>query len=196
MLIPKEAVKAALQKAKEFTEQYELYVADGKDVKRSIDDSKRLCQDLVDKPIQYSQLRLRAENHPASSFYVRTANGYEICLLEGLNTCWTRYCTVKEIFHVIMDDDPVRTVDVYGHLEEIMTSFPADDAIPGPAAASEFLTELAAMEFLFPYSRRLIELRAAKPDYLAIARTYMIPLMKVEEYLSDSYMKQLAFHNE
>ena len=59
------------------------------------------------------------------------------------------------------------------------------------------MTEIAAMEFLFPYEQRKIELAKnrknnTKKFYYEIAKKYKVPRLHVENYLSREYMEDIG----
>lgn len=86
-------------------------------------------------------------------------------------------------------------MNINEHLQSVLNDFPSEDAKPNRSVASEWLTEMATMEFLFPYEKRKSELSASahgQLNYRNIAQKYRIPQVKVERYLSAEYMENLG----
>ncbi len=87
-------------------------------------------------------------------------------------------------------------MDIYGHVQEAASSFSIEneDANPESPVATEFLAEIAAMEFLLPYAKRkaILDHANGEPDYAMVARIYGIPQVYVEGYLSDRMMSEFA----
>jgi hypothetical protein len=95
----------------------------------------------------------------------------------------------KELFHVVFDNPEYVTTDIETHVEISTSDAPSLYEVSPTAAQLEFLTEYAAMEFLFPYAQRLQLIQTNNPlDYDAIAHQYRVPRDYVERYLSKEYM--------
>lgn len=134
------------------------------------------------------------KNSPVySAVIVKEDGNVDIAIAKGLNFCWKRFVIAKEIFHGILDDDEYHNMDVYSHLESVLASFPDADQKASPSAESEFLAEVATMEFFFPFEKRVVEVQTPPElrNYQAMAQKYRIPLVKVERFLSDEYMNNL-----
>ena len=116
----------------------------------------------------------------------------QIAIVTGLNRCWNRFVWTKELFHVALERDEYRSINLYDHVEEITTVFPADDATPSPPVAAEYLAEVGALELLFPYKERELLVTQQPKNFLEIATRYLIPKVLAERYLSASFMKALA----
>lgn len=180
-----------LDTAAEMTEQYKLYVLAAEGFPRSVDNLLELCTQHQQKQIEVQTLDLK--DKAISGMYVNFGTRYAIVVDVGLNQCWKRFVICKELFHVLLDAEEYRNMNIYAHLEEVKSTFPLPDSHPGSAAISEAMAEIAAMEFLFPYSSRVAELaQNATPDYLALAHKYKIPQVFVENYLSPSYMENIG----
>lgn len=191
MLISLKDVRHCLDKAAEMTEQYKLYVLAAAGFPRSVDDLLWLCQQYQQKVITMEMLDLT--DRTIIGAHLNLSTNYVVIVGSNLNYCWQRFVLCKELFHVLLDAPEYRSMSIYEHLEEVKTTFPLIDSRPGPSAVCEAMAEIAAMEFLFPYEARVVELaQNPSPDYLAIAQKYKIPQVFVEEFLSPSYMENIG----
>jgi len=123
---------------------------------------------------------------------VNEDGSFEINLHPDLNECWQRFILCKELFHVLLDAQEYRNMDLYAHLEQLTLLMPADEDgiyLPG---TSELMAEIAAMEFLFPYSERLKVKSKSTINLLDVATVYRVPQKFVALYLSDAVMHFLA----
>lgn len=195
MILIDEEVVHCLRKAKEIIEQYELYAQHPRDL-RSIDDLEWVCGEYLGRRAQIHELRIEAGERSVRGFFVAYADGrYEIYRLADLTERERRFVTCKELFHVILDEEPCRNMDLLSHLEEAYSSFTFDESHPNIAVKAEMLAEIAAMEFLFPYARRVEEIeRNGRDDnfFSMVAAKYGIPQIYVEQYLSDHYMEEFG----
>lgn len=194
MLLTAPDIIFCISKAREFTEYYKAHSLNGAATRRSVEEFLDLCAEYLGKPIEKRILEIPAEACSIRGFYISYPDKYEIYLMAGMNFCWSRFVLCKELFHVILDEERYQTTNIYAHLEEVMTSFPSTQP-GGPAAVSEALAEIAAMEFMFPYADRApISLPLA--DSLEIAERYKVPQAKIEEYMGQSFMVGLKHYME
>lgn len=200
MHIQASEIRACLDKALELTAQYKLYVLASDGFPKSIDDFEWICSEYLGFKIEIYELddlqvhkdKVPPEQWAIRGFYLSMGTNYEVYILGGQNPCWNRFVRTKELFHMLMDQDCYRTTEIYHHIKEVAAKFPQIDSIPGRSAVSEMMAEIAAMEFIFPYERRLIEKVGRNPDYYRIAEYYKIPQYYVEKYLDDGMMKTLG----
>jgi Zn-dependent peptidase ImmA (M78 family) len=191
MLLSDLDIEFCLRKAEEIAELYRQIVLNSAATRRSVDELRRLCTEYLAKNVKV--LEIADEPRAIRGYYVRYPDHYDIVLYAGMDAAWKRFVLCKELFHVILDEDAkYRTISIYEHVAEVMTTFPVHDSTPGPAATSEMMAEIAAMEFLFPCRSRIKLLKGPAIDFDAIAEMYQIPQALVEEYLSESYMKNLS----
>lgn len=199
MILTDADVENCTQKAREAAEQYVLYALHPRDL-RSLDDLERILVEYLGKPVEILDLRIPAGDRVVRGMFMARKDGtYLVFRLADLGDRERRFVTCKELFHVILDDERCRNMDLLGHLEASQTSFSTADSRPDPGVKSELLAEIGAMEFLFPYARRVEELARAgeNPDFGMIAAKYGVPQLYVEEYLSQHYMTVLGqFHPE
>ncbi|MGH8085333.1 MAG: hypothetical protein ACREPV_08660 [Lysobacter sp.] len=179
--------------AKDVTEQYHRYALHPRDL-RSIDDLEWICSEYSRRQVTIFDLRIEASGRVVRALFVAYSDGtYGIFRLADLGERERRFVTCKELFHVILDQEPCRNMDLWGHLEETHISFSTEDSSPSVAARTEGLAEVGAMEFLFPYEKRVEELAnngggGDAAFFAALAAKYGVPQIQIEEYLSDSYM--------
>lgn len=190
MLIPKERLAFALTKAKEVSDSYKLFhPVGGVHTLKSVS----LLINVIN-PILAGNLDLRELDElysvaEARAFFLVNAKGdYTIVHLKAQNLCWNRLVICKELFHVLLDSEESRNIEISNHLTEFMTSFPDVSSVPSMAVISEWQAEFAAMEFLFPYADRKIILSKNNFASSDIATRYRIPKLMVERYLSKEYM--------
>jgi len=183
-----------LGKATEIAEQFRLEHIGSDDPQRSIDNLAVTCRKRLQ--IDIKLLKLDIPKHDAAQWGATFLHGdgsADICIVSDLNYCWERYVLCKELFHVLIDKEAYRNMNIEEHLKETTIAFPNDDSKPKPAVQVEVLAEMAAMEFLLPYECRLKELNGEnKGNFLAIAEKYKVPQLLVERYLSLGYMENLA----
>ena len=193
MLLSDDDVIRCLEKAKEMSEAYELYVRAPDASARSMDDMIWVVGEYLQKKVEVNDLDVLADDKVIRGMFAAFEDGhYEIFLLGELNERERRVVTTKEMMHVLLDEEDCRNMDIYGHVQEAASSFSIEneDANPESPVATEFLAEIAAMEFLLPYAKRkaILEHANGEPDYAMVARVYGIPQVYVEGYLSDRMM--------
>lgn len=149
------------------------------------------------KQINLTFLEDSYKDHHIYSFMLSNNDSmsYDICLLGGMSNCWNRFALCKELFHAIMDEEEVRNTSIFSHLRDFKMSMTDASVSGGASSINEMLTEYAAMQFLFPYQKRLtcvdeVKTRAAsgeakKDIYMDIATRFRIPRVLVEDYLDD-----------
>lgn len=197
MLLSDDDVIRCLEKAKEMSEAYELYVRAPDASARSMDDMIWVVGEYLQKKVEVNDLDVLADDKVIRGMFAAFEDGhYEIFLLGELNERERRVVTTKEMMHVLLDEEDCRNMDIYGHVQEAASSFSIEneDANPESPVATEFLAEIAAMEFLLPYAKRkaILEHANGEPDYAMVARVYGIPQVYVEGYLSDRMMSEFA----
>lgn len=159
----------------------------------SVNDLLESVKKSLDKTIVLSFHEDDHSTHSMRSFvHVELDGSFEICLMSGMTNCWNRFALCKELFHVIMDTENSRNPSLSAHLMDYRSSV-MDGAIEGAESSkSEMLTEFSAMQFLFPYARRLEcleEIKARSSDPLKVvceefAVKFRIPRLLIEDYLS------------
>lgn len=159
---------------------------------RSADMLFEICHELSGKSVEIYELTDKpAEGNWLLGASLLSLDKAQILLSADLNHCWKRFVLCKEVFHVLLDREEYRNIDIFGHVEEITLSFPLDDSKPNKPVAIEFLAEVGAMELLFPYKWRLIALERDNADPATLADRYKIPTVLVEKYLGAAYMENL-----
>lgn len=194
MYVSNKDLRFALDEAQFLTEQYEVYSRQPKGVRRSLDETLWIFGEYLKKKVEVNEVT--SIKMGDSSFLGQSLLGDLKCiinLVSELNFCYKRFVLCKELFHVLLDKPEYRNMDLFAHIEEVIILFPVVDSRPKPSSVSEFLAEVAAMQFLFPYEdRRKILARGIAPNFQEIAETYKIPRVYVEKYLSENYMEILS----
>lgn len=200
MILTDDDVENCQQKAREVLEQYTIYALHPQDI-RSLDDLEWILAQYLNRPVTIHDLRIPAEDSRVvrGMFIANNDGTYQVYRLADLGDRERRFVTCKELFHVILDDERCRNMDLLSHLEASQQSFSIEDSEPDPAVKLEILAEIGAMEFLLPYAKRKEEIERAGEnlDFGMIAAKYGVPQLYVEIYLSQKYMAELApFHAE
>ena len=188
-------VRQCLAKVHEMVEQYNLYSRANHHTQRSVDDLEWLCGEYLQKKVSVYDLELEVGDFMIRGMFAALEDkSYEIYLLAELGDRERRFVKCKELFHVILDDERCRNMEIYGHLQLSVQAFSIDDDSPDSPVAWEMLAEIAAMEFLLPYAARQEIAAAANGniDYADVAHRYGIPQQYVEDYLSDAMMAEFA----
>lgn len=192
MIVQLVDIRFCVDKAEEIVEHYLHYVLSG-EYPRSVDDLLYICEQYLQLKINWSFLPIPAQSSSIRGFYLSNHTHADIFLLSGMNPCWNRFVLCKELFHVLLEKEDNRSIRIFDHLSEVAMKFPEPDSHPSASAVSELLAELAAMQFLFPYSERVLIKKNAESsgvslDFLKIAHEYKIPQVYVERYLSEPWM--------
>lgn len=156
----------------------------------------RTCVNDLKKTIHTKIIDIPATPLPKESalkaFFVLQKGEYWVCVEKTENKCWRRFYTCKELFHIVLDKPEYHSLDLSAHIAEMTTSVFGEES-SSPAVVVEHLAEIAAMEYMMPYAVRATEISTVNDNnYLPIAEKYMVPLVKVEKYLSKSHMEYLA----
>lgn len=158
-----------------------------------------MVRKIYDKKVILSRHHDSYEDHHIHSFLVLDPDDtYQICLLSKMTNCWDRFALCKELFHVVLDEEYVRNPQLTAHLKDFRSSIVDTNNGGMDSSKYEMLTEFAAMQFLFPYARRLdcleiISARTAKGETkksvcLEISKEFRIPRLLTEDYLEAQYM--------
>lgn len=193
MQLSKTEVTECIELVHEVAEHYRLNVLNSARTMRSVEDLEWIVGTFLQKKVTVESLKVPAAGKWIKAACVITDAGeYEIYVLTGLDLDARRFIICKELFHVVLDAESRRNMDMFRHLQEVTTTFPVAIVQPNSAAAAcEYYAEAAAMEFLFPYTERLAVLAAAPeggPNYAEIASRYGIPQEYVESYLGAPLM--------
>lgn len=191
MIINKQNLEAVIAKANEVNDHYILTHLTGNATQKYMDYILDSCEKFGVRNVRMFEVDLPYVDSAVYSMCVMTKDGADIVLAKGLNHCWQRYTICKELFHLLIDDEKYRNLDIFAHSEAVTISYSLDDSRPDLGVAAEFLAEVAAMEFLFPYAQREQQMRSGQPNYPAIAQQYRIPQLLVDRYLSPRLMSTL-----
>jgi hypothetical protein len=185
--IPKTDIAECFAIVGEVTETYQKYVFGGQHSRKSLDFLVEcVLKHDFGKPVEIKLLELDADTSAVKAMFINEGDKYVLCLLRGLNFCWSRFVLCKEIFHVYLDGSGYRTIELVSHTESLYKANDVsleDEIRPDKGLISERLAEFAAMEFLFPYADRLTCIEHSR-NPVEIAETYKIPLVLVEKYLT------------
>lgn len=195
MLLEDEDLNFCVGKAREVADHYRTYVIGGDSAYKSLDDTKWMCEEYLGKQIEIVEYPVTSARSVEGIFlFNEKEDKYYIIVYvhPELNPDHARFIQFKELFHVLLDEERFRSVDVDSHIEESQSCFTVHDSEPSLRVVSEALAELAAMEYVFPYADRLrVKEQGDQADFAAIARHYRLPQVLIEQYLTDAYMARL-----
>ncbi|PXX08944.1 hypothetical protein C8R27_14114 [Nitrosomonas ureae] len=195
MQISRDFLNETFEVVRLINSNYSLYALDSKTNIKSTDFLRDICEHELQKKISFKTHMQPFCHGGIKGFNLFLNDGsYEIVIMPELNYCWNRLVLCKELFHVVLDNEEHRHDSVDQLLKEVSAQLNVDKEIrpaPSKAMQTEPMAEIAAMEFLFPYSERRIIIDSGKINFDYIAHQYKIPLQYVEMYLSESYMNPL-----
>lgn len=161
--------------------------------RRSTSDLLNFCCSHLDKKIILMEHPSTHLNHKIISFFVKYDDHYDIVYLRDLNKCWKRFAICKELFHAILDDPSNCNSNIASHVNSMFAIEIARDVTrEGRATEMETVAEIAAAEYLFPYSERKRILTNKSIDHSEIAQQFLIPRYHVELLLNEQSMTALG----
>lgn len=179
MTITKQQLESCFAVVDNVNELYFQRQLDKLQTVKSVDDLSDIVAAYAGRPVEFVQVQLPAAEEQIKGFCIAYPDKYEIGILSGLNHCWHRFVLCKELFHVFLDSDEYHNTDIIGHLEQTVHVLGGGDQPNAPAVSSEQLAEIAAMEFLFPFSQRSPVQNGAAADF---AGNFEVPRLMVEKY--------------
>ena len=183
----------AIEKANEIADHYRLNHLDSDNCERYVDHLRASCQQYLSKVIHLEKLDVAEDSAVRAMCLLMADDSATVCYSEHLDNPWTRFAVCKEIFHLVLDAEEFRNMDLDAHIQEVTSAFLYDDSTPSPPVRAEVLAEVAAMEFLFPFSARTKELAGSDANNkIAIAERYGLPAVLVDRYMSKQYMDVLG----
>jgi Zn-dependent peptidase ImmA (M78 family) len=184
-------LQRAIDKVELIAGYYRIEHLAADDPRRSVDHLKATVEKFLEKKVCLVQLPLHKDQTPVhGAFVMKSETEFDIVYVQGLSADWARLIVTKELFHVVLDTEQYRSIELGEHIDAMISTFPIDGADPKPPVLAEFLAEIAAMEFLLPYAAREREI-AASTSYADIAGKYGVPLLFVERYMSKSWIENL-----
>jgi hypothetical protein len=199
MLIDDDLLRFCADKTKEIEARYDescILPSEVDGYPRSVEDLDLIMQGLH-KPIFHRQLRIRVEDAKFRSFYVPYADKYELYYVAGLTQEQIRYYKAKELLQIHLHEENLITRDIVSLVENmILRESPSSlDLDLGHPTTADTLGEIAAMQFLFPISRRIQEqAREGGPRSVTdVAREYGIPAFIVQRCYQHTQVLQLFF---
>lgn len=178
----------AVQQAKELGELYSTYRVDRSATRRCEKEFLWVSECFNLKGIEVFDLpRDIAEEAHLGAFIV-TDTGFHILVRQDLDPAERRFVVCKEIFHIVLDQDEYRNMDIDGHVLNVL--FNGSEKPPAHSVLVEFAAHAAAAEFLFPHAER-IHHQASGTSLLKLAAMYDLPVDIVDFYMSDSLLEVL-----
>lgn len=197
MLIIKKQITDCISAAQEADKLFALHTRQNGDLDRSIDDFREFIKTYGH--VEINDHKLSHEGQPIRGYMLAYDDKYEIVLLANQDSHWRRFVEFKELFHVILDthdkEKIFRNTDFVKQVEKTLAAFPDMENRAENCVAIEQLAEIAAMEFLIPFSRRkaMAELINSGKDTLEnISEKYKIPASKIDLYLSENYINRVG----
>lgn len=195
MQISEEDLAFCLRKTNEIKDYYVQYFVGGDGLPRDADYLRVICADYLSKRVTKNFVHIEWSDEASyRGFYVAEPDEdfYRVFLYQGMPVEWQRFVLCKELFHVVLDVEKYRTVDVLELIRDMSMDWQKEENDPSPAVVSEKLAEIAAMEFLFPYQDRTHYKANGQIKYADVAQAYGIPQYYVEQYLTDDRMAALS----
>lgn len=196
MVISQDHIKNCIKTAQEADRLFSLHTRQNGDFDRSIDDFRNFMATYG--TVNVYQHKISYEGEPIKGAMIAYDDKYDIVLLNGLDPYWKRFVEFKELFHVILDIDDnekvFRNSDYLKQVESTLASFPDMKNKSENFVANEKLAEIAAMEFLVPYSRRSQINTSIKDGTMTleqVSNMYKLPEEVIDLYLSESYMENI-----
>lgn len=193
MIINRKHLDDIIQCVEEANSGYALLAAQsGTCSVKAIDVFSDYCRSVAKLEI-YQHEHTQADGIPKGLVLI-CQNSYEIWILSGLNFCWGRFVLCKELFHVMIDVKDNEKLFANGDIENHIDQYLVEEINIDPKTTSpnnvqaELLAEIAAMEFMFPYTHRVSQKGKQSSE---IAENYKLPKALVEKYMSDSFMHAL-----
>jgi hypothetical protein len=187
---------SCLEKVAVLEEAYKLHLPQGGDMPyRSMDFLVYLYNNYVDRPAELIELPIDWREAALLGMFHKHEDGKTVVVYAAnMPMDLKRFVVCKELMHALLDNDGYRTMDIVSHVNSMSVHFPDDESHPGVAVQVEFLAEIAAMEFLFPYRCRKIVV-ASNLDLEQVAGQYGVPRQQVEVYCSKQYLDHLDVEN-
>lgn len=187
LTIPTEDLINALNEAYNIEQILRLHYRSADHNNRSDADLYDICSRYLSKKIKLFTHKMSWDGSSILAFYVAYPDKYDICLLDGLNYCYSKFALCKELFHIIIENP---------EFESINFDYTIDKCVNGGdlngADSNEYIAEIAAMEYLFPFRIREILIKSGDIDFEKVAADYRIPRLLVEKYLTDYRMVTLS----
>lgn len=191
MLVNPLLLQKCLDKVDEINAQYRLHHLGSDDPWRSVENLRLTVQTDLGKQVTLIELPLsKVSSVVYGMFVMKSEHQFDIVYVRDLDEKMKRFVICKELFHILIDEEQFRDMDIEGHLQALTTAYPRDDFKPRASVLAEFLAEVAAMQFLLPRTCRLEALGRKTPP-AAVSDRYGVPLMFVERYMSEEWMRNL-----
>ena len=192
MLIEQELLRFCAEKTREIAAEYDkACVIPGKDdgFPRSADDLHLIMHGRHGLPIFHKEIRIPWRQSKVRSFYIPYPDRIEIWYASGMPSPYLRYYKTKELLQIHLWREDHATTDVVElvHNMRLREAPSSIDLDLGHKATSDTLGEIAAMEFLFPFARRLacIESALGTDGVEALAKQYGVPPFVVQTCLNN-----------
>ena len=180
-------LRHCIDNAKDITDQYRRYVLEGDRARKSIDKLLEVCSTYLETRIDVYEVDM-PQDGPTKAVYVAYEDHCDIFIRSGLTPEWVRFVLCKELFHIVIDKDDCRSLELFDDV--LALQLPVIASARSNGSAWETLAEVSAMEFLFPFSdRQKIIANGGEINYTALATQYGLPLVYMESYLSREGME-------
>lgn len=195
MILQSKDVRTALEAAKRMLDAYQGLALVGDSAIKHPEELCFIIGSLVSRDVVLRTVRVRPKSKVKAACFAVKEGPYEIYLAQGMSEPERRFIFCKELFHVALDEEDARSMSLYPHIEEVVSTFPVAMSNPNKAAAWERIAEIGAMEFLFPYEERVrcLEVTSGAPNVTQIAQQRGLPIYLIEQYLSESRMAYFQY---
>lgn len=187
LTVPRQDVINALNEAFNIEQILKLHYRSHANNDRSDADLLDICTRYLNKKINLLTHETPWDGSSILAFFVAHPEHYDICLLDGMNYCYRKFALCKELFHIIIDNPEFQSVDFDYTIDKCVNGGQLNGA-----DSNEYIAEIAAMEYLFPFRIRKMLVESGDVDYEKVAIQYRIPRLLVEKYLTDYRMQTLG----
>jgi len=192
----REHIRFSLDKAAEMIRIYKSRSTNPEYFPRSVNDFHILCEEYLEHKIVLKRPKGRKGGTVLAAFLsYPTEDRIGLVSEDDYNFCRDRFIRCKELFHAITNLSQYRNMDIFKHVQNMVVPTPGrPGTLPPLSSISEQMAEIAAGEFLFPYTERLKHGSSIKTldEYKAIAEKYKAPRVYVEMFLSSEWMLYIS----
>ncbi|MBZ9808108.1 hypothetical protein [Mesorhizobium sp. ESP-6-2] len=189
MLVSTEKLLQVLRKVRQLREEYRSYVLGGDANMVSIEDLQRCIEQMYELEIIKTQVVFTSTF--TRGLMERYKNKVIIRVKHDQTDDHKRFTATKEMCHPVVDEKEDWSTDGVGRIQDLLIEFEVTNGeAPHQATQSEVLAEIAAIEVLYPYECRGIDLqRLARGEttLVKIATYHRVPATVVSRALADQY---------
>jgi Zn-dependent peptidase ImmA (M78 family) len=194
MLLNATKAENIFRKVRNLKDQYSAYVLGGDSGVLRIEDFHRVIEESYNLKILKTTVAFEGENIRGQM--ERYDDKILIRIRRSQTLDWLRFATVKEFCHIVIDEQEDWSADGVGTIEKLVIEYQINnDQEAEITTQSEMFAEIAAIEIMYPFQYRIVDLEELKKQnttIVKIASHYGLPAFMVSRALSDSYHEGIA----